>query len=110
VAIATLFFHHFTAEQLSAVLKQLHTQVRVGIIINDLHRHPLAYYSIKWLTQLFSRSAMVKFDAPLSVLRGFSRSEWELILTKAGIRKYTLRWRWAFRWQIIIPSLAEQAD
>lgn len=104
VAIATLFFHHFTSEQLSNIIAKLYSQCRVGIVINDLHRHPLAFYSIKLLTKLFSKSAMVKFDAPLSVLRGFTREEMADILEKAGIKKYSLHWRWAFRWKVIIPK------
>lgn len=102
VAVATLFFHHFSSDQLSSILKQLYTQARIGIVINDLHRHPLAYNSIKLLTRLFSKSAMVKFDAPLSVLRGFSREELEQILAHAGIKTYSLSWRWAFRWKVVI--------
>ncbi|HTH55563.1 MAG TPA: methyltransferase domain-containing protein [Cyclobacteriaceae bacterium] len=102
IAIATLFFHHFSSGQLSVILKWLYSQVRTGIVINDLHRHPFAYYSIKLLTMIFSKSAMVKFDAPLSVLRGFSRKELVEILENAGIKNYALTWRWAFRWKIVI--------
>lgn len=102
IAIATLFFHHFSSDELSTILRQLHGQVNIGIVINDLHRHPLAYYSIKILTKLFSKSAMVKFDAPLSVLRGFSRKELKQILDHAGIKNYSLSWRWAFRWRVVI--------
>jgi len=105
IAVATLFFHHFSSEQLTHILKQLYTQTRIGIVINDLHRHPLAYYSIKFLTGFFSKSAMVKFDAPLSVLRGFSRKELKQILDTAGIKNYSLSWRWAFRWKVVIWKL-----
>ena len=101
---ATLFLHHFTTDELIELLKALKKQARVGIVINDLHRHPLAYYSIKVLTSIFSKSTMVKFDAPLSVLRGFKKKEWIEILDKAGITNYSLTWRWAFRWQLIIPA------
>jgi hypothetical protein len=45
---------------------------------------------------------MVKYDAPLSVLRGFSRNEWLDLLRKAGISRFSLKWKWAFRWQLII--------
>lgn len=102
VVLATLFLHHFSNEKLVDILRSLHQQVQIGIVINDLHRHPLAYYSIKWLTRLFSRSSMVKFDAPLSVLRGFTRSELIQLLNEAGITNFRLAWKWAFRWQIII--------
>lgn len=104
VILATLFLHHFSSEQLVEIFSNLHRQARVGIVVNDLHRHPLAYYSIKFLTRLFSRSTMVQYDAPLSVARGFSRAELEAILKAAGITVYSLRWRWAFRWSLVIPT------
>ncbi len=102
IVVSTLFFHHFTSEELARFLNQLRKQANIGIVINDLHRHWFAYYSIKWLTALFSRSPMVKNDAPLSVARSFRRKDWIEILEKAGIENYTMRWMWAFRWQIII--------
>lgn len=103
VVIGTLFFHHFTDEQLISFFKKLRQQLNIGLIINDLHRHYLAYYSINLLTALFSKSSMVKYDAPLSVLRGFSRREMEGILKSAGFTKSQVSWRWAFRWEAIAP-------
>ena len=100
--LATLFFHHFSDEELMHLFASLKKQTRIGVIINDLHRHPLAYYSIKWLTFIFSKSTMVKYDAPLSVLRAFKRKDLRSILEKAGIENYQLKWKWAFRWQLII--------
>ncbi len=102
ILVGTLFFHHFTSEQLVSFFRKMKGQTRIGIVINDIHRHWLAYYSISWLTQLFSRSVMVKYDAPLSVLRAFKKKDWIGILEKAGIKNYTIRWMWAFRWQIVI--------
>jgi len=104
IVIGTLFFHHFGSDQLIAFFSQLKHQATVGIVINDIHRHPVAYYSIKALTQLFSKSTMVKFDAPLSVRRAFSKNELVEILKKAEIKEYSLRWMWAFRWQVIIKT------
>jgi 2-polyprenyl-3-methyl-5-hydroxy-6-metoxy-1,4-benzoquinol methylase len=101
VIIGTLFFHHFTNEQLSYFFRQIQSQVSLGFIINDIHRHWLAYYSIKALTKVLSRSEMVRNDGPLSVLRAFSRQDLQLIMEKAMIRNYSLRWMWAFRWQIV---------
>lgn len=104
VVIGTLFYHHFTDEQLIAFFSKLRLQCRKGFIINDIHRHPLAYYSIKLLTTLFSRSSMVKYDAPLSVLRAFKRQELETILLSAGCNHYQMSWRWAFRWQVYVKT------
>ena len=104
IITATLFCHHFTDEELIRLLLQLKNQAKSGIVINDLHRHWFAYYSITWLTRLFSKSYLVKNDARLSVLRAFRRQELEHLLQKAGLTRYTLRWRWAFRWQLIIDT------
>lgn len=101
---ATLFFHHFSNDQLIHFFRQLRNQTRVAIIVNDIHRHPLAYYSIKWLTAVLSKSSMVRFDAPLSVRRAFTRVELEHVMAEAGITTYHLRWKWAFRWQLIIRA------
>lgn len=101
--LATLFMHHFSETELVALFSSLKKQTRSAIIINDIHRHPFAFHSIKWLTQLFSHSTMVKFDAPLSVLRAFKKSEWIAVMKKASINNYRMKWKWAFRWQLIIP-------
>ncbi|MFZ6011145.1 MAG: methyltransferase domain-containing protein [Bacteroidota bacterium] len=102
IALGTLFFHHFTREQLIAFFAQLKMQTTIGFVVNDIHRHWFAYYSIRWLTSLFSKSAMVKYDAPLSVRRAFRKKELIDILEAAGIRDYSIRWMWAFRWQVIV--------
>jgi len=103
VLIGTLFFHHFTHEQLVTFFSRMRTQVKVGIVINDIHRHWLAYHSIRLLTSAFSKSSMVRHDAPVSVARAFSRDELVSILREAGFSQYTIRWMWAFRWQVVIP-------
>jgi len=104
IVFATLFFHHFTRGQLIDLFTHLKNVTSCGIVINDLHRHFLAYHSIKLLTSLFSKSDMVKNDAPVSVHRGFSRAELKEILHEAGITNYTLAWKWAFRWQLVIRT------
>ncbi len=104
VVLATLFFHHFDDTELITFFEQLKTQVSIGIVINDIHRHSLAYHSIRLFTKFFSKSSMVKYDAPLSVLRAFKKKELINILEKAGIKDYSLKWKWAFRWQIIVYS------
>lgn len=97
-----LFTHHFTENELIELFSRFKSQARVAIIVNDLHRHFLAYHSIKLITRFFSKSYMVRNDAAISVARGFLKDELQSILQKAGISNYTLRWKWAFRWQLII--------
>lgn len=96
-----LFTHHFSGTELSSLFRQFKKQARIGVIINDLQRHPIAFWSIKILTQLFSKSTMVRNDASVSVARGFKKRELVQILNEAGIEKYQLSWKWAFRWKLI---------
>jgi 2-polyprenyl-3-methyl-5-hydroxy-6-metoxy-1,4-benzoquinol methylase len=101
IIICSLFCHHFTDAQLVKMFSQLYEQANSAVIINDLHRHWLAYYSIKYLTAAFSDSRLVKNDAPLSVWRAFKRNDLKLLVQKAGIKNHMLKWMWAFRWQLI---------
>jgi ubiquinone/menaquinone biosynthesis C-methylase UbiE len=100
IIFSSLFCHHFSEDDLVYMLKWMRENSQLGFFINDLHRHWLAYYSIKFLTRLFSKSYLVKNDAPLSVQRGFKRNEWNLIFEQAGVSKFNCKWRWAFRWLI----------
>jgi 2-polyprenyl-3-methyl-5-hydroxy-6-metoxy-1,4-benzoquinol methylase len=102
IIFCSLFCHHFKETDLVDMFQWMRQNSRSGFFINDLHRHPFAYHSIRILTRLFSRSRLVKNDAPLSVLRGFKRKELEDLLDKAGISNYTIRWKWAFRWLVIV--------
>jgi len=102
IFISTLFTHHFTEDELKSLFIKLHQQATLGVVINDIHRHFLAYHSIKLLTSLFSKSEMVKNDACLSVARAFHKNELVNILRKAQISNYSIGWYWAFRWQVVI--------
>ncbi len=109
VVIGTLFFHHFTTGQLTEFFAGVRSRVKVGLIVNDIHRHPLAFHSIRWITAGLSKSPMVRNDAPLSVLRAFKRRELVEILQNAGFSTYSIRWMWAFRWQVIAGSQKKMA-
>ena len=100
IIFSSLFCHHFTSEELLFMLKWMKENVTAGFFINDLHRHFLAFYSIKILTRLFSKSYLVKNDAPLSVRRGFIKGEWKDIFGQADIASYKIEWQWAFRYLI----------
>jgi ubiquinone/menaquinone biosynthesis C-methylase UbiE len=104
ILINNLFCHHFDDSELEDLLKIMYSISSRHVIINDLHRHWFAYYAIKFITVMFSGSYLVKYDGPLSVARALTRKEWKLILNKAGIKNYSIKWMWAWRWQIIISK------
>ena len=101
IIFSSLFCHHFTEDELGFQFSWMKKNSTLGFFVNDLHRHTLAYYSIKILTRLFSKSYLVKNDAPLSVQRGFKREEIMQICERSSISNYQLKWMWAFRWLLI---------
>ncbi|MEO6490559.1 MAG: methyltransferase domain-containing protein [Ferruginibacter sp.] len=104
IIFSSLFCHHFNETELIEMLQWMKRNCSNGFFINDLHRHPLAYYSIKFITALFSRSYLVKNDGPLSVARGFKKDEWKKLLSAAGIKDYSIQWKWAFRYLIVCKN------
>jgi 2-polyprenyl-3-methyl-5-hydroxy-6-metoxy-1,4-benzoquinol methylase len=101
IIFSSLFCHHFTDEQLQEMFRWKAKQSTLGFFINDLQRNPLAYHSIRMLTSLFSRSYLVKNDAPLSVARGFHKDELVGLLRLAGLSNCRVSWKWAFRYLVI---------
>ncbi len=97
---ASLFLHHLTDEDIVKLL-QFCKEHSCMVLVNDLHRHPLAWLSIKWLTSLFSKSYLVKNDAPLSVKRAFSKKELLSFFKQAGFVDVEVKWVWAFRFMAI---------
>lgn len=101
IIFSSLFCHHFTNEELVLQLRWMKENARIGFFINDLQRHWLAYYSIKVLTQIFSSSYLVKNDAPLSVRRGFTKYELNLLSKQSNITPANITLKWAFRYLLI---------
>jgi 2-polyprenyl-3-methyl-5-hydroxy-6-metoxy-1,4-benzoquinol methylase len=104
IVMSTLFCHHFDDDELVQLIIRMNKIATKSVIINDLHRHWFAYYAIKFLTSIFSKTYLVKYDAALSVARSLTRIEWENILSKASITNYRIKWMWAWRWQIVIEK------
>jgi SAM-dependent methyltransferase len=101
VAHCSLFLHHFGGEPAAKLLRAMYAVSRYGVVVNDLHRHPLAYAGIWALTRLFPASEIVRHDGPLSVLRAFRREDLDE-LARATKLPMEVRWRWAFRYEILI--------
>jgi len=99
----SLFLHHLNNEEIIGLFKFARANNCI-ILANDIHRHSFAYYSIKWLTALFSKSYLVKNDAAVSVTRGFRKKELLALLAESGYKEYSVTWSWAFRYIIIAEA------
>src|SRR5262245_52856633 len=97
--LASLFLHHFENQQAANLIRDFNRVARLRFIINDLRRHPIAYYSVKLMTQIFTRNRLVRNDACLSVLRGFTERDIDEI---AGCSQMELRIFRHFPYRLII--------
>ncbi len=104
IVITTLFLHHFTAQEIERLLTPIVNRVRIGVVVNDLHRSRVAYYLFKAIS-FFIKNPMVKKDGAISVLRGFKKNELIGISKKLKNTVSSIRWKWAFRYQWIIKKV-----
>jgi 2-polyprenyl-3-methyl-5-hydroxy-6-metoxy-1,4-benzoquinol methylase len=102
IIFSSLFCHHFSNPALVEMFKWMHANCATGFFINDLQRNRIAYRLIRIITSVFSSSYLVKNDAPLSVARAFRRKELINICHEAGISHFSLQWKWAFRYLLIV--------
>ena len=73
------------------VLQEMWRTSRGRILVNDLHRHPVARAAIWILSRLFSKSVMVKHDGPASVRRAFRPADLQEIARHAGVQAVVYR-------------------
>jgi len=102
VVLCTLFLHHFKNEELISFLKTTTNKATIGVVVNDLHRHKLAYYLFK-LIGFFIKNKMVRKDGLTSVLRAFKRKDLENIAKEMKVH-FSIQWKWAFRYLWILKK------
>jgi 2-polyprenyl-3-methyl-5-hydroxy-6-metoxy-1,4-benzoquinol methylase len=97
--ISSLVAHHMRDEELIAFIQWMERTARVGWLINDLHRHWLAWAGFRTLAFLLRWHPIVAHDGALSVRRAFTRAELEALLAAAGVQA-EIRWHFPFRWTV----------
>jgi SAM-dependent methyltransferase len=100
IITSSLFTHHLDDKSLEDFVLYMDQYARMGWVINDLHRHWLGYYSIWLITTLFVRNRLVRYDARISVWRGFKKDDYNTLFRKLRINLVKVNWRWAFRWSV----------
>lgn len=108
IVTAALFIHHFPTPQLPDLLMTMLRTARLGVVVNDLQRHALAWAGIWIATRLLSRSRMIRYDAPLSVQRGFQGADLDRLRSVPGLASLRYAWRPLFRYLLILPQVEAQ--
>jgi 2-polyprenyl-3-methyl-5-hydroxy-6-metoxy-1,4-benzoquinol methylase len=105
ICLCTLTLHHFKDDEIEKLLSVFYTNSKIGIVINDLHRSFVSYRLFQILCFVFNLNNMSKQDGLVSILRGFKKSELIAFSKKMNFKKYSIHWKWAFRYQWIINKL-----
>lgn len=87
--ISSLVTHHMTAEELKSFLRFMEHETRMGWMINDLHRHRLAYLGFPLLARVAGWHRIVREDGQLSIARSFKPADWRSALATAGVEANT---------------------
>ena len=106
VVTCSLVLHHLADNEIVQFLKEAVKIARHAVIINDLHRHPMASWSYKIISPMLFPNRMVIHDGLLSIQRSFTKEDLEKYFHAAGLPKkdVDLSWRWAFRWVATINT------
>ena len=102
IVLCTLFLHHFKNEELIPFLKTITEKATIGIVVNDIHRHRLAYYLFK-LIGFFIKNEMVREDGLTSILRAFKKKDLENIAKELNVH-FSIQWKWAFRYLWVLKK------
>ncbi len=104
IVLCTLTIHHFKNNEIEDLLSVFYKNTKIGIVINDLHRNLISYRLFQLLGKVFNLNEMSKQDGLTSILRGFKKQELIDFSEKLNFKKYTILWKWAFRYQWIIKK------
>ncbi len=105
VIVCTLTLHHFKDDEIIDILNVFKKSAKLGIVINDLQRSAVAYRLFQLLCVIFGLNRMSREDGLVSILRGFKKEELVAFSEKLNFKKYSIDWKWAFRYQWIIQNI-----
>lgn len=97
IVTCTLVLHHLKDRDLISFLHECFRIAKKAVIINDLHRHPLAWRAFRLLAPLLFRNRLISHDGSLSIKRAFRRADWKHYFEQIEERG-TLLWYFPFRW------------
>ena len=98
----SLFLHHLPDPEVPHLLRDIARLARHALLINDLDRHWVPFYFLRWTAPLFARSRITRFDGPASVQRAFGQGELEQAAAAAGFRHFRARWHVPFRRSLVV--------
>lgn len=101
VVTSAHFFHHFSPAENAAILGESLRVARKGVAVNDTRRHSVPLLFVRLISALRLVGRITRFDAPASVLRGYTTAEAREVVGRVGGRGQVVR-KWPFRFGILL--------
>ncbi|HEX9635438.1 MAG TPA: methyltransferase domain-containing protein [Candidatus Limnocylindria bacterium] len=94
VTHSSMLIHHLEPAEVVRALREMRRVARLGIVVNDLRRGPLALAVTAATVLALTRGAYTRHDGVLSARRAYTLPELDELATEAGLRAV---WRtWSF--------------
>jgi len=102
IVTGTQLLHHFSEEELPHAVASMLRAARFGVVVNDIHRHWIAWTAVWLATRAISSNRYILNDGPLSVAKGFRSQDWKRLKQAMGINQIMYSWRPLFRYAVVI--------
>ncbi len=102
VVLVSQVLHHVPRHDVAEFLRSLNAVARLGVVVADLRRSPLAQAGIWAAAHVLSFHEVTRRDGVTSVRRGFTRCELAALCQAAGMRAAVRRrpgWRLVAWWR-----------
>lgn len=97
IVMCSLFMHHLEHADAVKLLRCMAEATRSLVLVNDLRRSTAGYLLALGGVWMLSRSAVVRFDGPVSVQGAFTIREMHQLATSAGLTGARVMRRWPQR-------------
>ncbi|SFK97701.1 2-polyprenyl-3-methyl-5-hydroxy-6-metoxy-1,4-benzoquinol methylase [Paenibacillus sp. 1_12] len=102
IITGTQFVHHFAANELPRVVDRMLKASRLGVVINDIHRHWIPWAAVWLATRVLSKNRYILNDGPLSVAKGFRSADWQHLGKALNTPEMFYAWRPLFRYVVVL--------
>src|SRR6266567_3500880 len=102
VVTSAHFFHHFTPDENTTILRDALRVARRGVIFNDTLRHYVPWLFVRALALFRLVGRITRFDAPASILRGYTFDEAEEVAMRAGATRAKVVHSFPWRFGILL--------
>lgn len=98
IVTSSLFLHHLNHPQAIQVLRKMSQAALHAVLVDDLVRSRFGYFLAQVGCRLLSRSPIVHYDGPVSVLGAFTVEEAKGLASEAGLASANFTKHWPERY------------